>query len=149
MVVSMIVDVVKGRIEMDRLHFARLVQRVKDGSYELVLRRVQDKRSTNANRYYWGVVLTLIAEHTGDDVEDLHDIYTNLFCRRVFVHLDRRTGEVSEQVIVGRTSRMTVSEFYRYVERVRQHAAEFHRVDTPDPDPEYRRYRAAAFAEAA
>lgn len=99
-------------------------------------------RSTQANAYYWGVVVQLATAHTGDEPEDFHDeMCARFLARRRIDVIDHETGEAVEVVIPGRSSRLSIGDFYAFVERVRLFCGEFLGVETPDPDVTYWRQR--------
>lgn len=95
-------------------------------------------RSAQANRYYHGVVVALATDHTGMSPEDFHDEMCARFLttRRITI-VDTATGEAVEVAVPRRSSGLSIGDFYRFVEQVRQFCAEFLGVETPDPDPSY------------
>jgi hypothetical protein len=115
--------------------------------FEIVCQDIQTTRSAKANRYYWGVVLKLIAEHTGHKPEAIHDAMCEMFLPDEQARVEffnRMTGEKLEvQVESQRSSKLNGMAFYDFVEEVRQWARDFLQVDTPDPDPEFWRKRTA------
>lgn len=102
-------------------------------------------RSTQANAYYWGVVVALATDSNGDDPLDFHDeMCARFLARRRIDVVDRETGEAVEVVIPGRSSKLSIGDFYSFVEQVRLFCSEFLNVETPDPDPAYWRRRTEA-----
>jgi hypothetical protein len=75
---------------------------------------IHSGRSVNQNRYYWGVVLKAIAQHTGHTTEELHRIFKEKFLPRVF---DNAGQEVEKSA-----KSLTVQEFALYIEQVRAFA---------------------------
>jgi hypothetical protein len=73
--------------------------------------RRKRQRSNNQNEYYWGCVLKLISEHTGDTVEDLHDHFRIRFLMRG-VKLDSPRS----------TTSLSTSEFEEYLSKIRHFA---------------------------
>ncbi len=144
---SAVVAVKKGKLELlDREHFLSGVHRLPDGAYELALTPVSDTRSNAANRYYHGVVLEHMyqacdRQHTKDEI---HDDMCDRFLKYRLIQIDRRTGEVVERIVAGRSSRLKVGPFYDFVEQVRAFAEEFFDITIPDPDKEYRKHRERA-----
>lgn len=69
-------------------------------------------RSHNQNAYYWGVVLSILADHTGDDVESLHEYFKVRFLTR--------TREAISQTYkyIPSTSDLTIMEFERYISQI-------------------------------
>ena len=148
---SVVSDIVTtARVEGGKLFirgrrtFDRLVAQLPDGwEMELALTRKRSTRSQHANAYYWGVVLHHLAEHTGYSVDEMHDV-----CKAKFLakHLAVQNGNgeiVGEFVLGGSTRKLTTTEFYDYVERIRQWADVDLNCPTPDPDPRYWRARQA------
>ena len=110
----------------------------------------KDKRSQKANAYYWSCVLGPMAEHTGYDVDTLHEAMCEKFLpqeRKRVAFYNELTGEAVEVATDGRrSSKLTGDAFYTFVETVRQFAREFLNVETQDPDPAYWRKRHARAA---
>jgi hypothetical protein len=48
---------------------------------EIVVRRKRQQRSSQANRYYFGVVVPLIAEHCGYEKDEMHELLAMKFLR--------------------------------------------------------------------
>ena len=77
-------------------------------------------RSLSANRYYWGVVLAVLAEWSGHETEELH-----LYFRDAILGQEERklpNGKVIHHPATTRT--LTVEEFSEYVNKVVKWAAE-------------------------
>lgn len=131
----------KGKLAWDdQRGFTDQLQMMKDGSVvvrcELTTPRAV--RSIKVNRYYYGHVLRLISEYNGDDVDDLHDQMCARFLKRRVLSINKRTGEVDELEVVGRSSKLDPEEFWQFVLKVRLFAAEFFGVETEDPNPAWR-----------
>ena len=106
--------------------FSKWLSFQKSGLYTVNIKRYHKPRTEQQNRYYWGVVVPLIAEWVGEeDREDIHETLKSMF------NIDR-TKKVS---IVKSTTRLTTQEFTDYVERVVIWAAK-QGVVIPDPEKE-------------
>ena len=108
----------------------------------------RNRRSEQANAYLWGVVYRLMAEYTGHTEDEIHDAMCAVFLpneRKRLTFFHALMGEVLDvEIDTRRSSKLTGTAFYDFVEQVRQFARESLGVETPDPDPEYwRRERAA------
>lgn len=121
----------------DRDSFDQAFAKWKDGDVTLRVEKLSATRSLQANRYYFGVVLDLMAQETGHTKEELHDDMCDRFLRRRLVYLHAETGQIEEREIAGRSSKLSVGEFYEFVEKVRQFAGEFLCMTIPDPDPSH------------
>ena len=73
-----------GSLRLDSpLTFQRHLARFKGKPVEVVVRRVRTQRSNQANRYYWGVVVALLAEEFGYEKEEMHEVLAMKFLRIV------------------------------------------------------------------
>jgi hypothetical protein len=136
-----------GKIEWDdQRGFSDDLKLMKDGSVvvRVTLATPNAIRAVKLNRYYFGHVLRLIADYNGDDVEDLHAQMCARFLKRRIQTVNRRTGEMEDLDIVGRSSKLDPDEFWEFVLKVRLLAAEFFGVETQDPDPAWRERQAVA-----
>lgn len=127
-------QVVRGKLLVHhRSHFDQQVRLLNDRwTLEIVVRRLQATRSGQANRYYWGVVIAALSAHTGYTPDELHELLKMRFLPKRLT-MAKGNGEIhGEYVLGGSTRKMTVSEFFAYVEQVRQFAAE---LDCYTPDP--------------
>jgi hypothetical protein len=124
----------KGRLHLeDERAFSRAMSRFGRGVAVTVgVQEFKANRTVQQNRYY-RLVLSWIAEHTGDDPEYLHEFFKKRFNTIQFSF----AGE--DETIGGSTARLDYDAFWQYVERVRQFALEKVGVVTPDPDPGLRR----------
>lgn len=126
-----------GRLELENERDYRAnMKLMRPGRKALVVEDLKDTRSQRANRYYFGAVLRPLSEYTGSEVDELHEYFkqTLLAGEKKHIELADENGEVRfmGDVQVVSTKKMTVSDFYRYVERVRQVCAELG-VVTEDP----------------
>lgn len=120
----------------NRRDFDRQIAQMKDGwEMELAVTRRRATRSPMANAYYWGVVMQLLSEHTGYTPDEMHDLCKAQFLPKKLA-VNNGNGEiVGEFVLGGSTRGLNTNDFYEYVERVRQWAAELD-VYIPDPNEE-------------
>ena len=118
----------------NRRDFDRQIAQMKEGwALEVTVSRLRATRSQKANAYYWGVVLQRLSEHTGYTVDELHDLCKAMFLPKKLALTDGNGEVVGEFVLGGSTRTLKTNEFYEYVERVRQWAAETLDCYTPDP----------------
>lgn len=92
------------------------------------VKRYQESRSNQANRYYFGVVVAMIAEAMGeDDLEAVHEalkLEHNYYLAKV--------GNKEIRVPLS-TANMETGEFNHYIERVKKWASEYLSLYIPDP----------------
>lgn len=95
---------------------------------DITVSRHRKDRSGKQNRYYWGVVLELISEHTGHTPEELHEIFKRKFLPPKIIKY--RDAEIR---IPASTTEADTLAFTDYVERVRAEAGTMG-IDIPNPD---------------
>ena len=49
------------------------IRSLKPGTYDIIIRSPKKIRSLEQNRYYWGVIIKILAETWGWDTEELHE----------------------------------------------------------------------------
>ncbi|MEM6734463.1 MAG: hypothetical protein AAF620_00195 [Bacteroidota bacterium] len=125
----------KGLSEFDKAKdFIKL--RLKENTeYTIYLCDHKKNRSLQANRYYHGVVVRSIHQHTGIDAEDIHELLKYKFNpKRIDI-----TGNQTQ--IGGSTRGLTSKEFILFIEKVRIWAMETLNLHIPLPqevsDPSY------------
>jgi hypothetical protein len=135
--------IVLGKLEIDPSHRAALQAALAqwvDGPVTITVEQPQATRSQQANRYYWGVVVKALSDHTGYAPTEMHDVMKAKFIPRI-VALRRANGSViGEYVIGGSTAVLFTWEFFEYVEHIRQWAFEDLDCGIPPPDPEWREH---------
>lgn len=105
----------------------------------LTVEELKDKRSNQANRYYWGVVVELIyraLKESGWETtrEGTHDMLKYRFLKE-----DKPLGGDGEFVtIVRSTTELDVQEFGAYIEHCIRFAAEYLNVVIPEPGTQQR-----------
>jgi hypothetical protein len=82
---------------------------------DLIVRVHRDQRTSPQNRYYWGVVVTLLADHLGLEKQELHE---SLKLKFLVINPD------APLPVARGTSELDTAEFADYVERCRRLAAE-------------------------
>jgi len=50
------------------------IKSLKDGKYWIEIKNKKPSRSSQQNRYYWGVVLQAMSETTGYSVDEMHQL---------------------------------------------------------------------------
>ena len=91
---------------------------------EVIVRPLKKHRSGEQNRYYWGVVIDIIAGATGYSPEEAHDAMRVKF-------LADMTGDLPR---VRSTTDLTTSEFMDYIAQIQQFGSEYLEVYIPEPN---------------
>ena len=128
-------DIVDGKLKFQpgiREAIARWIKTFKAGTHvDCTIKKHSSKRSNEQNRYYWGVVISILSDHFGYDPEEMHEEMKLMF-NPIQSRIDptRRIG--------GSTTKLSTVEFFSdeqsYVERICRWAAEQHGVYIPPPD---------------
>lgn len=105
-----------------------------DWELEITVKRLRATRSLLQNKFYWGVVVQLLSEHTGYTPDEIHDLLKMQFIPKRLAVCDGNGVIHGEYVLGGSTREMNTIEFGEYMEAVRQWAAETLDVVIPDPD---------------
>lgn len=116
-------------LEKDALN--RWVMTFKTGAkVDIVIRKHRSKRTDLQNNYYWGVVIPILSDHFGYELEEMHEEMKLMFNpMQSKIDPSRHIG--------GSTTKMSTEEFYcgeqSYVERICRWAAIEHGVYIPPP----------------
>lgn len=119
----------------DRKSFDSAVLGLKDGwEVELEVTRLRATRSNQANRFYWGVVIKSLSDHTGYTSEELHELMKAKFLPKELAFLNGN-GDVVEQFVLGGSTRsLDIGHFSEYIERIREWAGNALDVYIPNAD---------------
>lgn len=115
---------------------SRLKELPKDEEYVMDIKKYYKPRSLKQNRYYWGVVVSLVfagLKAAGfDDVRDemdAHDVIKAMFFRKV-IHSEKHDNLVMEKS----TAAVSTAEFEDKMEQIRQWAFIYLGVTIPLPN---------------
>jgi hypothetical protein len=107
-----------GRLLLtDKSRFDHDVQAHEGREVVLTIRRSDDIRTNAENRYYWGVIVKIVADEMGIIPDEAHDFLKHLFLKQG-VEVDGKRFEIARS-----TADLTIAEFESYCERCRQWAA--------------------------
>jgi len=115
----------KGVLQVD-IRFYSWLSTLEGLDVEIVVRKKRSKRSDPQNRYYWGVVVAMIADHCGYTSEELHEALKEKF-------LGANERDEHGLIKIGSTAALSKDEFAQYVNKVVQFAAMSLGVYIPDP----------------
>jgi len=86
------------------------------------------QRSNPQNKWYWGVILPVIAKETGNSTEELHEVFKRMFLPKKIV------GYHGKQIAMpSSTTDCSTLQFGEYLERVIAEAAGLG-ITIPSPD---------------
>lgn len=114
--------------------FALLLETLRGKSIKIEVSDAKPSRSSQANRYYWGVVVFLIWKGLKDQGWEMTREGTHEMLRVRFLSEDRPINEDGEFVTVVRsTTDLSTEEFGVYLEQCVRFAAEYLNVTIPAP----------------
>jgi hypothetical protein len=116
--------------------FKEWYERLKDGAEVTASFEIKKAtRSKAANRFWWGVVVRAISEHTGYTPDEVHEWAKAKFIPKRVTFADGN-GEIKDDLVIGGSSaKLNANDFYEFVENTRRFAAEHLDLVIPDPDP--------------
>ena len=89
-----------------------------DPPLEVTIAPHRDKRSLSANSKLWALYAR-IAEHTGHDVQEVHDLMRARFLPRQYVRIEGR-----DYVVLQSTAKLNVAEFGTYLDQIEAFCAQ-------------------------
>lgn len=95
------------------------------GEVEIIVRKWKKRRSSNQNKYYWGVVVPIISKETGYSNEEAHEALKWKFLRQ-------KKRELLPTV--KSTTGLSTIEFNNYIEEIVKWAGQEMKIMIPEPD---------------
>jgi len=128
-------SVKRGRLHIhNRRWFDEAVRRFRDDQeVEILITVRRATRSIQQNRWYWGVIVQLLSDHTGHTPDEIHDLLKAKFIPKRLAVQDGNGEVVDEYVLGGSTRKMSTAEFGEYCEAIRAWA--FEKLDVQIPGP--------------
>lgn len=99
------------------------------GEVEISVRRYRKTRTIPQNRYYWKVIVGMISEDTGQDVDTVHSWLKTKFNKQQI--MIKRT---LQEVVMSTTTLDSYGFSEEYWEPIRQWANEFLGLVIPEPE---------------
>jgi hypothetical protein len=116
----------------DKPRFSTYLRTLPDGEIEVIVRRISKTRSKRQNSYYWGVVLQIISDITGNSTEEVHEIL-KFHVFRIFL-TKWITFNDEEIEVVRSTTDLNTVEMEDYLSKIRQWAAQELQAYIPLPN---------------
>jgi len=117
-------EVKNGKLKLDDITgFKRYLIGLEDKKIQVIVRKYKTSRSNEQNRYYWGVVVKILADSFGYDPEEMHEALKWEFLKKKGVKIPT----------VISTTKLTTTQFQNYVEKVQRWASVEHGIIIPDP----------------
>lgn len=114
----------KGKVVLnDQQTFNLLVWSLEGKEIEMTIGKPSKPRSNQENRYYWGVCIKILCEHTGYTPDEMHDSLRMLFLR----------DEGRQVPTLKSTAGLSTVSFEKYMSRIREWASCEMSVYIPEP----------------
>lgn len=94
--------------------------------YTIEIKEKTKNRSSNQNRYLWGVVYPILGQKLGYDNETIHEVLKTKFGEKVVLR--------NNMTINKSTSKYTTKELESYIEKITIFASEFLKLSIPAPN---------------
>ena len=107
------------------IRFTNHLRQFEGQKVEIEVRKLRSQRSNLQNNYMWGVCYQLISEHTGYELEEVHEIMKFKFLRQ---------KNTKGMEYVKSTAKLNTSEMETYLEKIKRWAAQDLSVVIPDPN---------------
>ncbi len=101
-----------------------------NGRHVVSIKRFKVKRSVQENRYYWGVIVKILADEFGYFPEEMHDVLKRLFLQ--YEKPNQITGEVER--FARSTKDLTTEEAEEYYDKIRIWALSEYSILIPLPN---------------
>ena len=118
-----------GVVQEPRLleKLAYKISHISNGSYTIEVKVQKKRRTVPQNALYW-MWLSIIAEHTGDDAESLHEAFKRMFLPKSFRMVMGREVEVDIT-----TTTLSTADMAAYMQRLEAFAAQELGMTLPHP----------------
>jgi hypothetical protein len=119
-----------GALPGGRRYYDECLRSLEGKNVQLTLGKVKELRTEQQMRYYFGVVVKLIADYTGDDIDTIHEFLKDKFAPKKTITVEKET-----RVVPGCTHDLFKDNFFEdYVDHIRQWAAQELQIVIPDPN---------------
>lgn len=121
----------KKRVQMDEPEkFGNYLERYEGKRVAVVVKKLSQDRTLPQLRYYWGVVIHLLSQHTGYEPEEMHKVVKFKFLKAVTEKGDEYVRSLSTLI----PDPLDTSMMTEYIEQIRRWAVMDLGVTIPDPD---------------
>lgn len=130
---TFLATVEEGKVELeDKASFQKFCAK-KKGRLFITVSHMQKPRSNNQNRYYWGVVIKLLCEHTGQDPDDMHAFLGSKFLsHEMEIEGPNKSKEIVK--VTKSTKDLSTIAFEDYMSECRMWSSMFLSVAIPEPN---------------
>lgn len=128
MIPTFVGTVTKGNLHLDmQPSFDRWLVTLEGKRVICEVKQFRKSRTSNQNRYYWGVMVGILSEELGYEPDEIHMMLREKFLR---IHDERHP----DFVIAKSTTKLNTQQFNEYIEAIQRWASIEHQVYIPDPN---------------
>lgn len=124
-------DIVKRKLKLfehEKEAIRRWCATFKDGTHvDITIRKHKSKRSNEQNRFYWKIVVGILADEFGYEPDEMHCVLREKFLR---IHDDKHP----DFVIAKSTTKLSTVEFIEYIEKIQRWASIEYQIYIPNPE---------------
>jgi hypothetical protein len=85
----------EGRVKvLDTKRYLEHLKKLESKDVEITVQKVRSLRSQQQMRYYWGVVIQIISDDTGNDPEQIHEYLKLRFAPPQFIKLKGKARQI-------------------------------------------------------
>lgn len=105
----------------------------------LTLTRERGSVTKKQRAYWFGCVVPIIAEFTGDDIDSTHDDLKRMFFPKITRRWkNKRTGKWKRRIVRPSITQLNRKQMNDLIEHTRKYFAEHYGLEIPEPDPAWR-----------
>jgi len=110
--------VIKNKIELfEKEKFQVYINKFENKEIQLTIELKNKKRSNQENRYYWGIVLEILSNHTGHTPDELHECFRAMFLK-IWINIGSKEIES-----IRSTTDLSTVEMEQYLTKIREFAS--------------------------
>ena len=106
----------------------RYLLTTQDGPYRITIKKYKKQRTEPQNRYYFGVVVDILAKELGYTKDEMHDALRDKFLKVA--------TDIPDLFVILSTTSLNTEEFNQYIEEIKRWAATDLSIYIPDPNEE-------------
>lgn len=124
-----IAQYIDGKIRTNNPAMFESVLRGFKDHFLIIIEPYRKTRSGQQNRYYWGVVIERLSNHTGFTKDEMHEVL-----KYKFLSFEKESRDGQKFIVTRSTVSLDTKEMEDYLESVRRWAAQDLNCDIPEPN---------------
>lgn len=140
--VSLSAMVTSRKLDIGDVQARYLVESIRhwpDGPVTVTVKRQRPQKTTLQLGYYFGVIVAMIAEETGNTADAVHRELKRMHLEpQTYEWVNKETGEVEPRMDLPSVSDLNTVQMADYSEKCRVWAGDFLQLEIPEPDPRWK-----------